>query len=79
MGLRSSLNYPRYVSPPAYAWAEKDGICLEYIHPVNPQQNAYVERYNLRFRYDWLGHYLFESIGARLFSGHLAICDFKCR
>lgn len=33
---------------------------MECIQPGNPQQNAYVERYNVR--YDWLGHYLFESI-----------------
>lgn len=31
--------------------------------PGNPQQNVYVERYNRTVRYDWLGHYLFESIG----------------
>jgi putative transposase len=28
----------------------------------HPQQNAYVERYNRTVRYDWLEHYLFESI-----------------
>jgi putative transposase len=27
-----------------------------------PQENAYVERYNRTVRYDWLTHYLFESI-----------------
>lgn len=27
-----------------------------------PQQNAYVERFNRTVRYDWLSHYLFESI-----------------
>ncbi len=43
-------------------WAEKQGVRLEYIQPGNPQQNAYVERYNRTVRYDWLGHYLFESI-----------------
>ncbi len=30
--------------------------------PVTPQQNAYVERYNRTGPYDWLGHYLFESV-----------------
>lgn len=28
----------------------------------NPQQNAYVERYNRTVRYDWLAHHLFESV-----------------
>ncbi|MFJ2455924.1 integrase core domain-containing protein [Pseudomonas protegens] len=32
------------------------------LQPGNPQQNAYVERYNCTVCYDWLGHYLFESI-----------------
>jgi putative transposase len=35
---------------------------LDYIQPGNLQRNAYVERYNRTVRYDWLGHYLFESI-----------------
>ena len=38
------------------AVTEKQGIRLEYIQPGNPQQNAYVERYNRTVRYDWLGH-----------------------
>ena len=33
-----------------------------FIQPGNPQQNAYVERYNRTVRYDWLNHYLFDSI-----------------
>ena len=44
------------------AWAERRGIRLEHIQPGNPQQNAYIERYNRTVRYDWLSHYLFESI-----------------
>lgn len=35
---------------------------IEYIQPGKPQQNAYVERYNRTVRYDWLRHYLFDSI-----------------
>lgn len=38
------------------------GIRLDHIQPGNPQQNAYVERYNRTVRYDLLCHYLFESI-----------------
>ncbi len=37
-------------------------IRLDYIQPGNQQQNAYIERYNRTVRYDWLSHYLFESI-----------------
>jgi putative transposase len=35
---------------------------MDFIQPGNPQQNAYVERYNRTVRYDWLAHYLFDSI-----------------
>jgi len=28
----------------------------------NPQQNAYVERYNRTVRYDWLSQFIFKSI-----------------
>ena len=53
---------PEFVSTKLAEWAEKRGIRLDFIQPGNPQQNAYVERYNRTVRYDWLGHYLFESI-----------------
>lgn len=55
-------NGPEYISHRFLAWAEKQGIKIEHIQPGNPQQNAYVERYNRTVRYDWLSHYLFESI-----------------
>lgn len=40
----------------------KHGITLQFIQPGNPQQNAYVERYNRTVRYDWLNQYLFKEI-----------------
>jgi putative transposase len=55
-------NGPEYISQHLLAWAEKEGIKIEHIQPGKPQQNAYVERYNRTVRYDWLSHYLFESI-----------------
>ena len=51
-----------YVSHKLTAWAKKQRIDINYIQPGKPQQNAYVERYNRTIRYDWLSHYLFESI-----------------
>jgi len=44
------------------AWAERNGITLDYIQPGNSQQNAYIERYNRTVRYDWLNYHLWESI-----------------
>jgi putative transposase len=35
---------------------------LSVIEPGNPQQNAYIVRYNRTPRYDWLNHYLFDGI-----------------
>lgn len=57
-----SDNGPEYIGHTMIEWAEKRGIRLDHIQPGKPQQNAYVERYNRTVRYDWLGHYLFESI-----------------
>lgn len=55
-------NGPEYISGELQAWADKQEIKIEHIQPGNPQQNAYVERYNRTVRYDWLAQYLFESI-----------------
>jgi len=56
-------NGPEYISETLKTWAEQHGIRIDYIQPGNPQQNAYVERYNRTVRYEWLAQYLFESIG----------------
>ncbi len=55
-------NGPEYISHKIQAWAEKHDIQINYIQPGNPQQNAYIERYNRTVRYEWLCQYLFESI-----------------
>lgn len=55
-------NGPELVSHKLVEWAKSQGIELRYIQPGKPQQNAYVERYNRTIRYDWLSHYLFDSI-----------------
>ena len=53
---------PEYVSGKLMAWAETRNICLQYIQPGKPQQNAYIERYNRTVRGEWLGQYIFETI-----------------
>ena len=55
-------NGPEYISGKLIRWAKQNGIELLYIQPGKPQQNAYIERYNRIVRYDWLSHYLFDSI-----------------
>ena len=55
-------NGPEFISQALEAWTDKHDIQLEFIQPGNPQQNAYVERYNRTVRYSWLNQYLFDSI-----------------
>ena len=55
-------NGPEYISGALQCWANRRGIALQFIQPGKPQQNAYVERYNRTVRYDWLEHYLFDTI-----------------
>ena len=55
-------NGPQYVSARLQNWAETVGIGLIYIQPRQPQQSAYVERYNRTVRTEWLGRYHFNSI-----------------
>ncbi|CAM5210858.1 transposase [Alishewanella longhuensis] len=57
-----SDNGPEYISALLAEWAEKHEVELMFIQPGNPQQNAYVERYNRTVRYEWLNQYLFSSI-----------------
>lgn len=33
-----------------------------FVQPEQPQQNAYIERYNRTVRYDWLAQTLFDTI-----------------
>ena len=53
---------PEYISAVTQAWAARHGIRIDFIQPGQPQQNAYVERYNRTVRYDWLAHHLFEAL-----------------
>ncbi len=55
-------NGPEYISHLLAAWAKKHNITLMFIQPGNPQQNAYVERYNRTVRYEWLAQYIFTTI-----------------
>ena len=43
--------------------AENRGILREYIQPAQPQQSAYIERFNRTVRDVWLSPYLFETVG----------------
>ena len=45
-------NGPEYVSEKLKGWADKQDIRLQHIQPGQPQQNAYIERYNRTVRHE---------------------------
>ncbi len=55
-------NGPEYVSGTLATWAKKRGIRIEHIQPGEPQQNAYIERYNRTARHEWLEMNIFETL-----------------
>ena len=55
-------NGPEYISETVQQWAHGRGIQLDFIQPGQPQQNAYIERYNRTVRYDWLAQHVFDTI-----------------
>lgn len=55
-------NGPEFISEAFKQWATEQEIEIMYIQPGNPQQNAYIERYNRTVRYDWLAQDEFESL-----------------
>jgi putative transposase len=57
-----SDNGPEYISEALAQWAKDHQIELRFTQPGNPQQNAYVERFNRTVRYEWLNQYLWTDI-----------------
>ena len=55
-------NGPDYLSGKLLIWAEKLCITMQRIHPGQPQQNAYIERYDRTVRHEWLDQYIIETI-----------------
>lgn len=59
--LRSD-NGPEFISESMKKWCLKHAVQLDFTQPGNPQQNAYVERFNRTVRYDFFNQYHFDSI-----------------
>ena len=55
-------NGPEYISGKLLEWASTQGVTIQHIQPGQPQQNAYIERYNRTVRHEWLDQYIIESI-----------------
>src|SRR5690606_42026007 len=43
-------------------WANERGILIDYIETGEPNQNAYIERFNRTYREEVLDLYLFETL-----------------
>jgi putative transposase len=55
-------NGPEFLSGEFVAWAETAGMMIQYIQPGEPNQNAYIERFNRTYREEVLSLYLFRSL-----------------
>lgn len=55
-------NGPEYISQKLIDWTNKHRINLLHIQPGKPTQNAYIERFNLTARHQWLNLHLFEIL-----------------
>jgi putative transposase len=55
-------NGPEFLSGDFVAWAEAAGIMIQYIQPGEPNQNAYIERFNRTYREEVLSLYLFRNL-----------------
>ena len=59
--LRSD-NGPEFISKTLADWAKGHQVCLDFIEPGKPAQNAYIERFNRTYRDETLGFYLFTNL-----------------
>lgn len=55
-------NGPEFLSGEFVAWAESAGMLIQYIQPGEPNQNAYIERFNRTYRNELLDLYLFHDL-----------------
>lgn len=55
-------NGPEFLSSEFVTWAESAGMLIHYIQPGEPNQNAYIERFNRTYREEVLNLYLFDSL-----------------
>jgi transposase InsO family protein len=56
-------------------WAEEQGVSILHIQPGQPQQNAYIERYNRTVRHEWLDQYIMRKHRGGARSRHAMAMD----
>ncbi len=55
-------NGPEFLSGEFIDWAQSVGMMIHYIQPGEPNQNAYIERFNRTYRNELLDLYLFRNL-----------------
>jgi len=55
-------NGPEFLADRFASWCAVRGIALRYIQPDQPNQNAFIERFNRIYRTEVLNAYVFESL-----------------
>ena len=55
-------NGPEFLSGKFVVWAESACMMIQYIQPGNPNQKAYIERFNRTYRNELLDPYLFRDL-----------------
>lgn len=55
-------NGPEFRSKKFNSWAKENFVNLHFIEKGSPTQNAYIESFNGKLRYEFLNHYKFENV-----------------
>jgi putative transposase len=55
-------NGPELLGQVFVEWMHSQGVCIHYIQPGKPNQNAYIERFNRTYREEVLNMYLFDDL-----------------
>jgi len=58
-------------------WAKGNGVSIQYILPDKPNQNAFIERFNRRFREEVLDQYLFARLEDVREAAHWWMIDYN--